>query len=115
MIRRTDSIDTSCEVWSSGTSPGKTSSGDLDLPENIYGHGKRLEWTVSHLADSDRVLEMGCRTGHMITLPLLHLASDAVGVETDAASIEYGQPGPSEEGFDSSQPRATERWAGAKS
>ncbi len=64
---------------------------DLGVPENIYGHRKRLEWFVPQLRRNDRVVELGCGTGYMITRALLRLGYDAYGVDIDKQSIEYGQ------------------------
>ncbi len=64
----------------------------MTLPrENVYGHVKRLEWIRQFLAPSSRVLEFGCGTGYMLTLPLLTWGYDAHGVDLDAASIARGQ------------------------
>lgn len=73
---------------------------EFGLAENIYGHVKRLEWIASQLKPSDRVLEIGCGTGFMLTLPLLRAGWDAIGVDTDRASIEYGQRLLAAEGLD---------------
>lgn len=59
--------------------------------ENVYGHRKRLDWVIAHTAQGDRILEFGCGTGYMLTIPLLMAGYDAVGVDLDRASIEYGQ------------------------
>jgi 2-polyprenyl-3-methyl-5-hydroxy-6-metoxy-1,4-benzoquinol methylase len=64
---------------------------DFGLSENIYGHVKRLEWIALHLRSGDRVLEIGCGTGYMITLPLVRSGWDAMGVDVDVASIDYGR------------------------
>jgi len=63
----------------------------LGLPENIYGHAKRLDWIRAHLKAGDRILEIGCGTGYMIVLPLLLAGWDVTGIDTDVASISYGQ------------------------
>lgn len=68
--------------------------------ENIYGHVKRLHWIASRLRPEDRVLEIGCGTGFMITIPLIQAGWDVIGVDTDSASIEYGQRIMSAEGLD---------------
>lgn len=61
------------------------------IAENIYGHGKRLKWIINHLRKSDRILEVGCGTGFMITLPLAALGFSVTGIDTDKQSIEYGK------------------------
>ncbi len=81
---------------------------EFGLPENIYGHVKRLEWIACHLDHDDRVLEIGCGTGYMITLPLVRAGWDAMGVDTDAASIEYGRGLLAAEGFDAERLRTVD-------
>jgi SAM-dependent methyltransferase len=71
-------------------------------PETIYGHRGRLEWIRSHLRAEDRVLELGCGTGHLITMPLLRMGHDVVGVDLDEVSISYGRKMLSEAGLDPS-------------
>lgn len=61
------------------------------VPENVYGSCKRLEWLVSHLAKNDTVLELGCGTGYMISLPLIKLGYSVQGLDQDVQSIEYGR------------------------
>ncbi len=61
------------------------------LKENIYGHSKRLQWIVSHLNKGDTIVELGCGTGTMITLPLLKLGFQIIGVDPDEKSISFGQ------------------------
>ena len=61
------------------------------LEENVYGHRKRLDWIVRHVEKDDRLVELGCGTGAMITGPLLKLGYDVIGVDRDAKSIEYGR------------------------
>ena len=61
------------------------------IPENIYGHRKRLEWILRHIHPRQRVVELGCGTGYMITRPLLKLGYDAYGVDLDERSIAYGR------------------------
>lgn len=61
------------------------------LQENIYGHIKRLIWASQHLQKTDSIVEFGCGTGYMLTLPLCLAGYDAKGVDLDEASIEYGK------------------------
>ena len=49
--------------------------------ENVYGHRKRLGWLSKHLKPGDRIVEVGCGTGYMITLPLLASGYDITGIE----------------------------------
>ena len=59
--------------------------------ENIYGHLQRLDWFKADLAEGDRIVELGCGTGYMITIPLLLEGHDVQGVDLDPASIDYGR------------------------
>jgi SAM-dependent methyltransferase len=61
------------------------------IPENIYGHAKRLQWILSHLEKEDTIVELGCGTGYMVCLPLAKQGYDIVGVDLDRQSIGYGQ------------------------
>jgi 2-polyprenyl-3-methyl-5-hydroxy-6-metoxy-1,4-benzoquinol methylase len=75
----------------------------IGLPtETIYGHRGRLEWIRGHLRAGDRVLELGCGTGNLITMPLLGWGHDVVGVDLDEVSIAYGKKMLSEAGLDPS-------------
>ncbi len=64
---------------------------EVTLKENIYGHLKRLEWIISHLRKEDTIVELGCGTGTMITLPLLKLGYQIMGVDPDQKSISFGK------------------------
>ena len=46
---------------------------EIDLEENAYGHRKRVEWIVAQLKKTDRIVELGCGTGIMITRTLCKL------------------------------------------
>ena len=65
---------------------------DVPLPrENVYGHVKRLHWIRDRLQPTDRVVEFGCGTGYMLTLPLRAWGYDVRGVDLDAASVTRGR------------------------
>jgi 2-polyprenyl-3-methyl-5-hydroxy-6-metoxy-1,4-benzoquinol methylase len=76
----------------------KPNSGRWLLPENIYGHVKRLDWANNYLRETDSIVEFGCGTGCMITLPLCQAGYDATGVDLDPVSVEYGKNVFAEEG-----------------
>jgi 2-polyprenyl-3-methyl-5-hydroxy-6-metoxy-1,4-benzoquinol methylase len=59
--------------------------------ENIYGHLQRLDWFKADMSKTDRVAELGCGTGYMITIPLLVEGYDVQGVDLSEPSIEYGR------------------------
>jgi SAM-dependent methyltransferase len=69
-----------------------THARDVPLPrENVYGHVKRLHWIRDRLQPADRVVEFGCGTGYMLTLPLRAWGYDVRGVDLDAASVARGR------------------------
>lgn len=70
------------------------------ISENIYGHRKRLHWIVSHINKSDTIVEFGCGTGYMISLPLAKMGYNIVGIDTDEESIAFGQEIFRKEGLD---------------
>lgn len=61
------------------------------IRENIYGSEKRLRWICSHVSRQDTILEVGCGTGAMITLPLLQSGYKVYGIDEDEKSIDYGR------------------------
>lgn len=61
------------------------------IPENIYGHRKRLNWLLAQVTKHDKIVEFGCGTGYMIARPLLLAGYDITGIDLDQASITYGQ------------------------
>ena len=61
------------------------------MKENIYGHTKRLHWIISNLNKGDSIVEFGCGTGVMITLPLAQMGYSVFGVDLDDESIAFGQ------------------------
>jgi SAM-dependent methyltransferase len=60
------------------------------IPENIYGHAKRLEWITSKLKKDSRIIELGCGTGSMITIPLAVQGYQVTGIDMDNRSIRFG-------------------------
>ena len=61
------------------------------IPENIYGHSKRLDWIISNLNKGNTIIELGCGTGSMITIPLAVLGYQIIGVDMDENSIAFGR------------------------
>ena len=62
-----------------------------NMIENIYGSEKRLDWIKSIVNKSQSILELGCGTGLMITIPLLQDGYNIVGIDNHEGSIEYGR------------------------
>jgi SAM-dependent methyltransferase len=69
--------------------------------ENTYGSVKRLRWIERHLRPGDRILEVGCGTGYMITMPLMAAGHDVRGTDLDPRGIAYGREVAREAGLDS--------------
>jgi len=61
------------------------------VPENVYGHAKRLKWIESHISKHSQIVELGCGTGYMITMPLAKMGFSIKGLDLDKASIDYGK------------------------
>lgn len=72
----------------------------IPVRENAYGHLKRLHWFLSQIDKTQRILEVGCGTGFMITLPLATLGYSIQGLDRDHASIVYGKNLLSHHGID---------------
>ena len=70
------------------------------IKENIYGHFKRLQWIISHITGANTIVEFGCGTGSMISLPLTKMGYSVYGLDTDKNSIAFGQELFQKEGFD---------------
>lgn len=70
------------------------------ISENIYGHIKRLEWIISHIARGQTIVELGCGTGSMISLPLAKMGHSIYGLDTDKKSIAFGKELFRKEGID---------------
>ncbi|MFN5516618.1 MAG: class I SAM-dependent methyltransferase, partial [Cyanobacteriota bacterium] len=61
------------------------------MQDNVYGHAKKIQWLKTYLTKQQKILEFGCGTGFMITLPLLKLGYDIYGIDLDAKSIAHGK------------------------
>lgn len=59
--------------------------------ENVFGHRRRLGWIREQLELSDEILDFGCGTGVLITIPLLALGHRVTGIDIHHESIAYGQ------------------------
>lgn len=59
--------------------------------QTIYGSLTRYEWFRKFLTPEDKVVDIGCGTGVMITIPLIEENFDIIGLDLDACSIEYGR------------------------
>ena len=64
---------------------------DTVLKENAYGHARRLHWILERVRPDETLIELGCGTGVMISLPLQKLGYGAHGVDLDDASVRLGQ------------------------
>ena len=73
------------------------------MTENVHGSMKRLNWIRTNLRSSDEVLEFGCGTGAMITLPLAEAGYRVMGVDLDVESIDFGKQLLRERGLDESK------------
>lgn len=51
----------------------------------------RVDWIEQWLRPGDRVVDLGCGTGYMVTLPLLVRGHDVLGLDPDPRSIEFGR------------------------
>jgi 2-polyprenyl-3-methyl-5-hydroxy-6-metoxy-1,4-benzoquinol methylase len=70
------------------------------MKENIYGHLKRLLWIVDHIDKQQVIVELGCGTGYMISLPLTKMGYSVYGFDLDKDSIVFGQEIFRREGLD---------------
>ena len=60
-------------------------------PETVYSSQKRLAWLADRIRPGSRVLELGCGTGVMITIPLAQAGYAITGLDRDEASIGRGR------------------------
>ena len=68
--------------------------GEINLlkpKENIYGSIKRLEWFEKFLNKNQKIVDICCGTGYMVTIPLISEGYDIIGVDLDQKSIDYGK------------------------
>ncbi len=70
------------------------------LPENVYGSQKRIRWIVRHLRPDDTIVDFGCGTGVMVTLPLARLGYRVLGLDEHEPSLKYGRGRLRAEGLD---------------
>lgn len=70
------------------------------LNENIYGHAKRLNWIIDYISKEEFVVELGCGTGYMISLPLSKIGYSVYGIDVDKNSIAFGRQIFQQEGLD---------------
>lgn len=67
----------------------------FDIKENSYGHKKRLIFISEQIRkfclnkQEIRILDVGCGTGSLITLPLGSLGYNILGIDIDKASIDF--------------------------
>jgi SAM-dependent methyltransferase len=60
-------------------------------PQTIYGSRSRYNWIKKHINKKDVVIDLGCGTGLMITIPLIEEGYNVYGVDLDKKSIDYGK------------------------
>lgn len=63
----------------------------LEPRENIYGSLNRLKWFKKFITKNDVIVDLGCGTGSMVTIPLIVQGYNVVGIDLDEKSIEYGK------------------------
>jgi SAM-dependent methyltransferase len=85
------------------------------LPDNVYGSRRRFEWMRAHLRIEDRIVDFGCGTGCMLTLPLAAEGFDITGYDNDRRSVSYGRSVAAEFGIDPDHLNDSDWQAGAAS
>jgi len=63
----------------------------LEPKEPMYGTRARIEWVKSFITKEHTIVDLGCGTGTMMTIPLVAQGYKIVGVDLDEKSIEYGK------------------------
>ena len=59
--------------------------------QTVYGTQTRYEWFKKFLTSTDKIVDIGCGTGVMITIPLMQEHFDITGLDLDENSIGYGK------------------------
>ncbi|MEX0940398.1 MAG: class I SAM-dependent methyltransferase [Candidatus Babeliales bacterium] len=59
--------------------------------ETIYGSYNRYKWFKKFLNKDQKIIDLGCGTGSMITIPLIAEGYDILGLDLDQKSINYGK------------------------
>jgi SAM-dependent methyltransferase len=63
----------------------------IEPKETIYGSRNRLEWFKQFIHKEHVVVDIGCGTGSMITIPLIAQGYKVLGLDLDEKSIDYGK------------------------
>jgi 2-polyprenyl-3-methyl-5-hydroxy-6-metoxy-1,4-benzoquinol methylase len=67
------------------------SNSEFTPKESIYGSRNRLNWLTKFLTKKQKIIDLGCGTGSMITIPLISKGYDIIGIDLDKKSIEFGK------------------------
>lgn len=59
--------------------------------ETIYGTLNRLEWVKKFITKDQLLIDIGCGTGSMMTIPLILQGYSITGYDLDQKSIDYGK------------------------
>jgi SAM-dependent methyltransferase len=62
-----------------------------ERPETVYSHRKRLTWMLARLPRGGCIVEFGCGTGIMLTVPLNQEGYRVTGLDRDRNSIDMGR------------------------
>lgn len=63
----------------------------LEPKESMYGSLNRLNWFKQFLNKDQTIVDIGCGTGSMITIPLIAQGYNIIGLDLDQKSIDYGR------------------------